>query len=176
MFEELTGYKYVLVTGPQRSGTTIVAHMIGYDTGKVVLDEVNFHHRYVRQIPELLAKERSCVLQCPQALPWMPVLTRDDMMIVLVRRDVEEIERSLQKSVSPKGKKVSLPWFSPQQAYDLWDRIRPLLLHSYEVSYGSIVEHYLYISPGKRKRGWTHKSIDANKHRYDRFDYGKGFN
>lgn len=171
MFEELAKHPYILVTGPQRSGTTIAAHMIGYDIRELVLDEVNFHHRNIREIPDLLACEGPCVLQCPQALPWMPILTRKDIAVVFMRRPIGDIENSLKHSKTPKGKPVSLPWFSPEQAYLLWSKIKPLLHNPYEVNYESLKEHPLYISPKKRKKGWAHKSIDCTKQRYVRADY-----
>lgn len=171
MFEKLKGFKYILVTGPQRSGTTIVSHIIGHDTKKVVLDEVNYQHKNIRAIPGLLAQEKSCVLQCPQALPWMPTLTRKDMAIVMVYRDIKEINESVQKSKTPKGKSISLPWFSPEQAYDLWEKIKTLLCFPGEVLYDSIKDHPLYIPKSQRNKGWTHKSIDQNKRRYNRKEY-----
>lgn len=170
----MSKHKQIIVTGPHRSGTTIVTHMIAHDTGKVALDEVVFNHRDIKLIPEILAKEPSCVLQAPQALPWSPILTDIDRAIVYVRRDHAEIEASVLTSRVPKGNLIKRPWFSPDQAFDLWLRVEPLLDHPYVIDYDSIKLHPLYVPKEKRNRKWTHKSIDVkDKKRKRRTDYSK---
>jgi hypothetical protein len=171
MFEYFKKYRYIIVVGPQRSGTTIIAHMIGCDTGKVVLDEVNIRHSHIRDIPAVLRCEKSCVLQAPHATPWIPIFTDDDTAIVFCKRDVREIERSLVRSRTPRGTPVSQPFFSPQQAWDLWNRVLPMIDHPYEVYYEDIKIHPMYIP--EKERNWTHKSIDKTNKRYIRIDYGK---
>lgn len=41
MFEHLKAYKRIVVSGPQRSGTRIVAKAVAQDTNKSFIDEVD---------------------------------------------------------------------------------------------------------------------------------------
>lgn len=174
MFEYLRDYSHILVTGPQRSGTTIITHMIAHDTKKVAIDEVAFGHREVRLIPGILEEEESCVLQAPQALPWIPILTHMNMAVVYVLRDLEDIEKSILRSRTPKRRTIKRPWFTAEQARDLWLKMKPLIDHPFEVEYKAIKDHSLYVPKGKRKQGWTHKSISTtDKTRKSRVDYSE---
>ena len=50
VFEYLLHYHYVIVTGPQRSGTRIGAKMIAYDTGYTYVDEAEVKADSVYQL------------------------------------------------------------------------------------------------------------------------------
>lgn len=174
MFEYLQQHKYIIVTGPQRSGTTIVTHMIAHDTKKVALDERNFNHRDIKLIPGILQNENSCVLQAPQALSWAPILTNYYTAFVYVKRDHKDIKKSLVNSRVPRGRRISQPWFTASQAIGLWLRIKELLDYPYELEYSLIEKHSLFVPVNQRNNGWTHKSISLNnKNRKLRVDYSQ---
>lgn len=157
MFSELNAYKYIIVVGPHRSGTTILAKMIANDTGKKFYDESVIQNKYVDRIPALKRKD-GFVLQAPWALPWAPVLSDRKTLIVLAKRDETEIMRSRHKAVNNKGKGVSKPPFTPEQAYSLWNRIKYFTDEYLEIEYSSLKDHPLWIDYEERHKGfWHHK-------------------
>lgn len=170
MFEYLKKYSYVIVTGPHRSGTTIISHMIAYDTGKEFLDEININHIYVRKIPELFESKKNIVLQAPYALSWTPVLSNFETAVVLVKRSIYDIEKSALRSKNRQGRSVSKPTFSPEQAYELWSYIKKLIHNPFEIQYEGIKSHPLWMSREER-RGWHHKQVDKSGSKYNRKNY-----
>jgi hypothetical protein len=173
MFEYMAEFPRIIVTGPHRSGTTFIAHAIGYDTGKTVLDERNIGHSKVRHIPEVMEGRTECVLQAPYALPWAPILSDDDTAVVFCRRNPKDVERSIERSMTARGKSISVPGFSVEQAEALWWRVRPLVVHPLEVDYDRVVSHPLFVLPGGRK-GWHHKQVDHSGVRYTERKWGGG--
>lgn len=173
MFEYLKEYPYIIVTGPHRSGTTIIAHMIAYDTGKEFLDEANINHIYVRRIPDLFKEKRNIVLQAPYALPWASILSNSETAIVLVKRNISDIEKSAVQSKNKRGKKISRPAFSPKQAHELWSHIKRFIHNPFEVQYESVKDHPLWISKSERKGDWHCKQVDRSGNRYNSKNYAK---
>jgi hypothetical protein len=91
MFEYLKDFKTIVVTGPQRSGTTITAAMIAHDTGKDFHPEEDFGvHDEVRFL-ELL--EKGGVIQAPGMCHLANVLPRE-CMVIFVKRKLEDILKS----------------------------------------------------------------------------------
>lgn len=173
MFEYLKKYPYIIVTGPHRSGTTIVGHMIAYDTGKEFLDEININHVYVRKIPKIFETKKNIILQAPYALPWSPVISNSETAIVLVKRNIHNIKKSVQFSKNKRGKKISSPAFAPEQAYKLWDCVKLYIHNPFEVQYEDIKAHPLWIDENERRKSknWHHKQIDRSGNRYNNKNY-----
>ncbi len=173
MFEYLD-YPYVIVTGPHRSGTTIAGHMIAHDTGKEFLDEANIYHKYVREIPNLFADKRDIVLQAPYAVSWLPILSDPEIAIVLIRRNTDDIHNSVKRSKNPKGKMISLPPFSPEQAYALWDNIKGMLHNPFEIQYNELKNHPMWLDEKERRnKDWHHKQIDQSGNKYNKRNYAE---
>lgn len=170
MFRHSRKYDKIIVTGPHGSGTTILARMIAHDTGKTFLDEASIRHIYVRKIGEVLKPDT--VLQAPYALPWAPIYTDEKTLFVLSRRDIDEIYRSVSNSVNRAGKPISTPGFSPEQAYCLWNKIKPLLHNTVEIEYDSLNQHRLWITEEERRKlPWHHKQIDKSGERHLRTQF-----
>ena len=65
MFEHLSNYNVVLVTGPQRAGTTITARMIAHDTGLRYIDESAFAATDEVRWRRVVKSSERAVIQCP---------------------------------------------------------------------------------------------------------------
>jgi len=65
MFELLSQFNTILVTGPQRAGTRICAKMIAYDTGHEYVDEDSIGMDSLYRLYGLLETNRPMVIQCP---------------------------------------------------------------------------------------------------------------
>ena len=99
MFEYLTPFRVILVTGPQRSGTTIAAKMIAQDTGKEFVREdfpqfANIEDNLIR----LANYGQNLVIQCPA---WCHMIHQLGSMggvaIVFMLRRTSEIIRSQER-------------------------------------------------------------------------------
>ena len=90
MFEELRRWNQIIVTGPQRSGTTIVARMIAMDTGHTFVPEETWGIHGVEKLEEYLDDHPWIVVQAPTMLVNTPELADDRTLVVLVRRTRSE--------------------------------------------------------------------------------------
>jgi hypothetical protein len=89
----MTAHSRIVVTGPQRSGTTIAARMIANDTGHRYVDEVDFGVYDVEAWRRTLEDE-CVVVQCPHMLKTILDAPPPDVYVVLMRRDINEIHAS----------------------------------------------------------------------------------
>lgn len=144
MFERLSGYRLVIVTGPHRSGTTIAAKMISRDTGKTLILEESFDCRNIIKAGRI----KSGVVQGPYLLPWLPIFSADDTAIVYMKRDGRSIDSSVARL------SVSKPFYHWSQGWELWGRLEPILKNAEVVDYDSLRTHPLW---GENREGWGHR-------------------
>jgi hypothetical protein len=169
MFEYLTPFKKIVVTGPPRSGTTIVAHAIEYDIGREYVDESAFRATDYLQWRTLMDKQASFVVQAPGMCRFAhEVGMSPDVAIVLCRRDVEDIVASQERigwqheafelnryGLTPEdGKRIA------DVKYDFWDTYQwDVIWNNFEVDYASLAEHPLWVPKEQRtnfdRRQWA---------------------
>lgn len=87
MFEHLKKHPVILVTGPQRSGTTICSQMISHDTGHMLVDETDYDIHDTEKFLEF-THHQNVVIHCPAQ---MHVACGLDALVVCMIRPVEEI-------------------------------------------------------------------------------------
>ena len=144
MFEHLTAFQRIIVTGPHRSGTTIAAEMIAHDTGKPCIREEAFDYRDIK----LAASITDGVIQGPYLLPWLPILSSPRTAIVYMKRFGADIDASVARL------KVSKPFYHWSQGWALWHQIAPLLNNAQVVEYDALRRHPLWVDD---RRGWHHR-------------------
>lgn len=166
MFEHLSVYDQILVTGPQRSGTTIAAKMIAADTGHRYVDEEEFCTHVEEMFASVLG-ERKIVVQCPAMLYIMDQVATESTLVVVMMRDCLDIASSEDRV----GWKVG-PYYelgklgmSSQQArryrhaggrvaplkYLWWkEGLRDSIPHWLELEYESLSTHPLWVPRGQR--------------------------
>ena len=161
MFAHLSNYRVILVSGPQRSGTRLVAHAIAEDTGHRYVDESYFGTFKNSKLDQLLEKSQ-IVVQCPAVARWVHEYSADDVLIVFVRRDIEEIIVSQDRI----GWTERYEWGELQNyeadegpiarvKYDFWEQHqRRHIEHWLEVEYESLKEHPLWVAKAKRGTDW----------------------
>lgn len=142
------GYKRVLVTGPQRSGTTI--------TGKILSKELNFQYVDEREIDIdnfdklfKLYQRRNFVLQAPGLCAFAHMMPG---AVVMMKRPVEEILRSQERIHWPlaSNKKELAKYFKDHGViaeikYQMWDHWQSVKKDAFEIDYHSIKDHPLYV-------------------------------
>lgn len=165
MFEYLKNFDIVLVTGPQRSGTTIAAKMIAQDTGKPFFDEGYFGVLDVVRFCDTVTTTTNGVIQCPgmcRYVHWFG--KRDDLCVVLMRRNVDEIIKSEARIKWDGSFELSKYGTidGPVSAvkYSFWDNYQKAFIkHSVEIEYRSLTGHPLWI-PDERRVNFTFKQTE----------------
>jgi len=172
MFEYLAGFRAILVTGPQRSGTCITARCIAQDLGYKYVDEDDIGWRDASQNKEnrLLAitqEGQGIVVQAPACAHICTVIgTQDDVAVVFVMRQVEDILAS-QERIGWPYEDVELNKYpeeyrlgtAAETKYAYWEGVqKPLIRHPFEVEYESLRGHPLWIEDrrGFGPRQWSH--------------------
>lgn len=162
MFADLSGYRVILVSGPQRSGTRLVAHAIAEDTGHRYVDEVEFGTHKNSQFDRIVEQGNCIVIQCPAVARWVHEYSGEDVLVVFVRRNIEDIIAS-QKRI---GWTERFEWSELQHyeanvgpiaqvKYAFWETFqKPNITHWLEVEYESLSEHSLWVAKDKRGRAW----------------------
>lgn len=155
MFEHLARWARIVVTGPQRSGTTICAQMIAMDTGHAFIDEVEFSVYDHGCFARLLERER-IVVQAPSMFTWI-LDNPGGLYVVLVRRPLEEIHASEHRigwGVWEPTERLLLGTQdrAAETKYARWERSKP---RDYlEVEYLSLRDHPLWVQD---RAGWANK-------------------
>src|SRR4051812_34302210 len=91
LLPRLRSAKQILVTGPQRSGTTIGARILAQELGLKFYPEESTGPYNLRRTCQLLDQETDFVLQSPGMAAYCHLL---GIAVVFMRRDVLDIRRS----------------------------------------------------------------------------------
>jgi len=148
----------ILVTGPQRSGTTIAAKMIAQDTGHLLVLEERFGTHDKGRWEKIIEGSHGVVIQCPTMCRWAHQFgERDDVLVVLMRRDIDDIIAS-QERIGWRERRELVPYGvdeGPIAAvkYDYWEREQVgQIRHSLELEYEDLSDHPLWVPKARRRR------------------------
>jgi hypothetical protein len=156
MFEYLSPYLNILVTGPQRSGTRITAKMIAHDLRYAFIDETRINVGSESSLIRIIDTLSHLVIQCPALCHRMVDLSRDNIAIVIVNRPIDQILRS-QDRIEWEFNKEELSKYGLTEGvasiakYDYWDNFQKRRIHHpFEVEYEGLRGHPLWIDPELR--------------------------
>lgn len=96
LFNFLKEYKRILVTGPQRSGTTICGKMIADSLGYKYIDEVKFDTYNENKFDKLRDGE-NIVIQCPHFTKECCHIDDKDTAVIFMKRSLTEIYSSQER-------------------------------------------------------------------------------
>jgi hypothetical protein len=157
MFEWLSKFKKILVTGPQRSGTRICSKMIAYDTGYEFIDEASIAGDSLYRLSHFLETERSLVIQCPIICRNVHMFKGDNIAIVFMRRSVEDIVKS-QERIGWRWEWLELARYDRSDGviaevkYQFWDQYqKERIQQAFEVEYESLTAHPLWVTKELRQ-------------------------
>ncbi len=159
MFEYLAKFKKILVTGPQRSGTTIIARAISYDLDIDYVDEQAFEATNHIVWQEVMSRQASFVVQAPGMCRWAHELPAE-IAVVLCRRDLADIVAS-QERIGWEHEVFELARYGLDAGqdgstiavvkYEFWDCCQKFTIqNAFEVQYESLAEHPLWVRRGLR--------------------------
>lgn len=165
MFARLKSYNVILVTGPQRAGTTICSQMIAHDTGHTCFDEHQWGPHDLEAWRELVNKGHEVVIHCPTMCRHVHEFgNREDLLVVLLRRDIDDIIASQER----------IGWTAREEWRELaryeadegpiaaikyrhwWQRQAGIIKHNLEVEFDSLNGHPLWI-PKRQRQGFDLK-------------------
>lgn len=175
MFEHLSRYDKILVTGPQRSGTRIAAKMVAHDTSFEYVDEDMFGVRELNLFEQIMEWHQIAV-QCPTMSHCIHKYTDDETLVVFMIRDVEDIiasERRIDWHNGPYFELMNYGYSSRQAVsfrrrgghvapikYAYWlTKQRRHIPHYLELEYESLAAHPLWI-PKEQRVNFTTKQTE----------------
>ena len=161
MFENLSKFDVILVSGPQRSGTTLAAKAIAADTGHTYVNEVEFNFHDEDKFGAIVDFGGKVVIHCPPMCHKLHEWADDeDVAVVMMRRDLRDIIASQERiNWTDKEQWRELQKYNAKYGpialvkYDYWERVQSPLIpieRRFEVEYESLAEHELWIAPEER--------------------------
>jgi len=156
MFEKLKEFDNIVVSGPQRSGTRIVAKAIAHDTAKTYIDEKDINYHDYRLL-EWHLLQGGVVIQCPALCHLIHRITAESTLVVMVRRSIEEIIASEFHHLTERSRKLELFKYGCSEGvisrvkYDFWNRVQREILSekAREIRYHELEDHPLFIKERK---------------------------
>lgn len=94
LFNSLQNYRKILVTGPQRSGTTITSQILAMESGYRYIDEREFNLRDPTLFEQFLRDDQNMVIQCPSMSHLIDQFGSEKNLIIFMHRNPREIMSS----------------------------------------------------------------------------------
>lgn len=161
MFEHLSEFRHVIVTGPHRSGTTIAAKMIAEDAAKQFVTESRIaeprfegdDEPYLNEdmVSQWLTIHGHIALQGATCWRWIEKLQRPDMATVFIIRSPEDTRAS---QVRYRGRILD----SPEAKLAEWQHMRAkgTITNPFTVGYSQLAQHPLFVAD---RTGWSPRQI-----------------
>lgn len=184
LFKKLKQFEYILVTGPQRAGTTITAVMIANDLDYEFLEEGTVWGRLgqwppnppaVRDLRDYFNTFPPCVIHCPEHSAYCHLYAGlDNVAVVMVRRDVNDIIAS-QERVGWGFEWLEMKHYPGEKRpisevkYRHWDEYQKneLGTQAFEVDYESLKCHPMWVDK-EHRQDFAIAQVEVGKPRGDR--------
>ena len=150
-------FSKILVTGPQRSGTRIVAKIIAHDNNIRYVDEREIGMKGIEKVERLLKNDERVVIQCPGLCHCIHEFHAVNHLVVMVIRDIEDIIRSQKRIKWGRFEKRELKYYGETKGviskvkYDRWEGQKSLIPNWLEVKYDDLEDHPLFIPKEERR-------------------------
>lgn len=159
MFEFLAPFSKIFVTGPQRSGTTLVGAAAANDLGYWFYPEEQVRVHEWWRVERLWRRTSNFVLQAPALCRYAHKVSAPDVAVVLVRRNIDDIIAS-ERRVGWDSHAQELRRYSLKEGiiskvkYRYWDEYQKHLIeNAFEVNYEDLAGHPMWV-PKERRTGW----------------------
>ena len=185
LFNRLKKYGFILVVGPQRSGTTIATAMIANDLGYRYIEEGTIWGTLNWWPPEPPAsrdftayftpENAGCVIHCPEHTAYCHLYAgREDTAIVMVRRKIDDIIAS-QKRVGWGFEWKEMLHYPGEERpiskvkYKHWDNYQKKMLgkQGFEIKYNNLKTHPMWVNKEYRQ-DFAIAQIEVDKPRGER--------
>lgn len=150
--------RHVIVSGPQRSGTTFAAKILSYDLGAKNVDEREIDWIDLHKLHRLLSSRfRKYVIQCPCLSSMIHFISSPETAVVFMRRDLDDIYRSEERVEWPHNQQEVARYFrtdgrSAEIKYDVWDNFQSqkMKVPFFELEYESMKSHEMWLNKDAR--------------------------
>jgi hypothetical protein len=166
MFSHLKKYSKILVTGPQRSGTTICAKIIAVDTGHKFMSQAWLEgDNPVATLRRICQESNNFVIQCPGESYIIEQFSANDILIVFMMRDIKEIvDSQINHNWDGNAQKLLYDAVTDEREipiikYERWQKQKEKIKHFLEVEYNKLESHFLFV-PKDQRIGWHIRQID----------------
>lgn len=102
--EQCKQYEVIVVTGPQRSGTTIKARVLSKELDYTYIDEEEFSSGDLEQFKNIVLGNKNCVIHAPAMTSICDELDNKRVFVVYSKRKIIDVVNS-QKRINWKGEK-----------------------------------------------------------------------
>lgn len=151
-------FRVVVISGPQRSGTTIAARIIAAESGMQYVDENEYGTKAVDAWRELVKSGQGLVIHSPAMARWLHEVGDEDVAVVWLMRPLPEIQASQKrigwddaderakyhmtaKDLRPVAFVKKWYWYTNQ---------RPFIVNAFELEYHDLKQHPLWVEAHKR--------------------------
>jgi hypothetical protein len=165
MFEYLKKFRYVYITGPQRSGTRICSHMVAHDTGFEFIDENKYKYDNLCKLIEILNNKSSIIIHGPAIVNNISSLVTDKDAVIFMRRNIADISASEKRIKwseygSERIERAKFPTCENKTIaeikYTYWDKVKHTF-NAFDIEYESLKSHILWIPKEFRKNFDSHQ-------------------
>ena len=157
-FEDVKKFNKIIVTGPQRSGTTICAQMLAHDLKVRYVDESDIGIYTESAIRALCTSDPGFVLQCPRAAFACHTFIYPDVAVVFMYRGSYDIKKSQDRinwTNSYQHDELSLYGVTNRTIstvkYHTWrTKQKQLIPNAFEIWYDTLQTHKFWVKPEDR--------------------------
>lgn len=157
--DELRKFPKIIVSGPQRSGTTfacaVLQEELGYDKIHMPYSDRKRCKQWIDELDRVLIHGPGMA----HALVWLTEM-KDDVAVVWMKRKVEDIIASERRiGWAFEAHELSQYHLKPNHGpiskvkYHFWDKVqRHLIKNKFEVEYESLKDHPLWVDKDQRRK------------------------
>lgn len=149
----------LFVTGPQRSGSTFVSHCLAKSHGLRHIDEMEFQVYFLDWFFKIVGDSDDWVVHAPGLFSEVFKVQEKipDVTFVIVKRDIKEIEKSIQRinlDLSTEISKLNIAKSNKSSVaaikYSYWEHWKKYLTSWIEYSYQDFENHPLWVPENER--------------------------
>ena len=159
MFEYLECFDKILVTGCQRTGTTICSHIIAKDLGYKHIDEDEFDVHFQNKFEKIIRESSNIVIHCPGMSRNIHKYSNDQTAIVWMLRNKDDVINSRNRIFWQDNREKNKYMFDhivpTGDIYDIknwyWQTYQKSnCKNTYEIEYESLKDHRLWLDKSVR--------------------------
>lgn len=165
VIEKARGFRKVLVTGPQRSGTTIGARVLAAELGYTFVSEKDVKTHSLARLHKRLFTWRREVIQGPCFGSICHYIDTPRTLVVFMRREVSEIVASEQRIGWNEHQWELANYFRESGTiaavrYECWEKFQRELMEVpwIELAHASLAQHRLWVDSEKRRHFSDHQT------------------
>lgn len=151
LIEALQKFRYIYVSGPQRSGTRIASQILAHELQIKYIDEADFGVGNRLQLKVLLSNYDRAVIQCPALSRYIHVIAENTDCVVFMMRPISDIMASEQR-INWQCEKEELAKYDrttgiiSQVKYNYWYTVqKETIEHCIDLYYSDLKSHPLFV-------------------------------